>query len=108
MAFDRTIIIGRIVDRPTAFGAKAYRKSRSGVRFQIWRSTFEDGQEVRHCHDVAAFGELAATVYDSLGAGDLCLVDGRIVRRGPTHGPAVGYPPILADNVVFISKRRES
>lgn len=107
MAFDRTIIIGRLVDRPTAFGAKSHRKSRSGVRFQIWSSTFGDGRETRHCHDIAAFGKLAATVYDNLGTGDLCLIEGRLARRGLTHGPAVGYPPILADNVVFISKRRE-
>lgn len=106
MTFDRTIIIGRLVDRPTAFGAKAHRKSRSGVRFQIWRSTFEDGREVRHYHDITAFGRLAATVYDNLRAGDLCLIEGRLVRRDLTHGPAVSYPPILADNVVFIAKRR--
>lgn len=108
MAFDRTIIIGRLLEHPTAFGAKANRKSRSGVRFRIWRSTFEDGQETRHCHDIAAFGKLAATVYDHLDAGDLCLVEGRLARRGLTHGPAVGYPPIMADNVVFLSKRREA
>lgn len=106
MAFDRTIIIGRLVDRPTAFGAKANRKSRSGVRFRIWRSTFEDGRETRHCHDVAAFGKLAATVYDNLSAGDLCLIEGRLARRGLAHGTAAGYPPIFADNVVFIAKRR--
>lgn len=108
MAFDRTIIIGRLVDRPTAFGAKANRKSRSGVRFQIWSGTFGDGQEIRHCHDIAAFGKLAAEVYDRLDAGDLCLVEGRLARRGLTHGPAAGYPPILADNVIFIAKRRDS
>lgn len=108
MAFDRTIIIGRTVDQPTAFGAKAHRKSRSGVRFRIWIRTFADGQEVRQYHDIAAFGKLAATIYDNLGAGDLCLIEGRLARRGLTHGPAVGYPPILADRVVFIAKRRET
>lgn len=106
MAFDRTIIMGRVVDQPTAFGAKSHRKSRSGVRFQVWICTFEDGKEIRHYHDVAAFGKLAATIYDHIGAGDLCLVEGRLARRGLTHGPAVGYPPIMADNVVFIAKRR--
>lgn len=100
MAFDRTIIIGRLVGHPTAFGAKAHRKSRSGVRFQIWRSTFGD------YHDIAAFGKLAATIYDDLGAGDLCLIEGRLARRGITH--AAGYPPIIADRVVFIAKRRET
>ena len=106
MAFNRTIIIGRLVDRPTAFGAKAHRKSRSGVRFQIWSRTFKDGQEIRHCHDIAAFGKLAATIYDNLDAGDLCLIEGRLARRGLTHGPAVGYPPIVANHVVFVTKRR--
>lgn len=105
MAFDRTIIIGRIVDQPTAFGAKAHRKSRSGVRFQIWSRAFTDGQEVRRYHDVVALGKLAATIYDSLGAGDLCLVDGRLARRGLTHAPGTGGQPIMADNVAFIAKR---
>lgn len=108
MAFDRTIIIGRLVERPTAFGAKAHRKSRSGVRFRIYNCAFADGQEVRQYHDIAAFGKLAATVYDHLDAGDLCLVEGRLARRGLTHGPAVGYPPIMADNVVFLAKRMEN
>lgn len=108
MAFERAIIIGRLAERPTAFGAKAHRKSRSGVRFRVWSRVLEGGREVRQCRDIAAFGKLAATIYDRLDAGDLCLVDGRLARRGLTHGPAVGYPPIMADNVVFLAKRREA
>lgn len=100
MAFDRTIIIGRLVEHPAAFGARAHRKSRLGVRFRIRNSALED------YHDIAAFGKLAATIYDDLGAGDLCLIEGRLARRGLTH--AAGYPPIIADRVVFIAKRRET
>lgn len=102
MAFDRTIVIGRLVEHPAAFGARAHRKSRLGVRFRIRNSALEDYQ------DIAAFGKLAATIYDNLGAGDLCLIEGRLARRGLTHGPAAGYPPIIADHVVFIAKRREA
>lgn len=98
MEFERTIVIGRLTERPTAFGAKAGRKSHSGVRFRISR----DGRE----HPITAFGKLADKIFDNLNKGDLCLIEGRVTKWANMQGIArKKYPSIIADNVVFCSRK---
>lgn len=107
--YNRTIIIGRLGDKPELKTTTKSGKTVEYTSFKMCNATFRDGVEEIQWHDMLAFGKQAKVIVEHLNKGDLCCVEGRLDKKMLKKDGETRYAmAIIAERVTFLSsKKRE-
>lgn len=111
--YNKTIIIGRLMEDPELLNPQETDLRRKRVSFTICNSTFDaDKNEVVSKHKIVSFGKQAQLCLDYLCKGDLCCIEGRLdIKTYTLDGEERSRQFIACEKLTFLSpvhRRKES